>query len=60
MKRKTYIAPEATIHTLTVQPLLTVSLTDTGDKILIDMSGTPEVGDAGDACSRSNNFWDEE
>ena len=33
------------------------------DKAIIDASSTetlsiPEEGDAGDACSRSNNFWD--
>lgn len=60
MKRKTYIAPEATIHTVTLQPLLNLSLTESGSGLRIDMSGTPEEGDAGDACSRSNNFWDEE
>ena len=60
MKRKTYIAPEATIHTVTLQPLLTLSLTESDNQLRIDMSGNPEVGDAGDACSRSNNFWDDE
>ena len=40
MKKKTYIAPEATIHTVTLQPLLTPSLTESGNQLRIDMSGT--------------------
>jgi hypothetical protein len=60
MKKKTYIAPEATIHTVTLQPLLTPSLTESGNQLRIDMSGTPEEDDAAGACSRRRkNVWDE-
>ena len=54
--KKTYINPTTKIHEMITKNILTSSLTEMGDELIINPSTDPESGDAEEAVSREDDF----